>query len=64
MFPNPRPVVLENFLDDDSGMVTPEYSVGIIAAVALALTLYAIARSDDVRQLLTDLIHRALNVTP
>lgn len=62
MFLSPSPVVLENFLDDDTGMVTPEYSVGMIAAVMFAIVLFGIAQSDAFRQALTDLINRALTV--
>lgn len=64
MFPTRRPVFLNDFLDDDTGMVTPEYSVGMIAAVAIALVLFAISQSDEFRQALTDLINRALTVNP
>jgi uncharacterized protein DUF4244 len=64
MFLNPCPVLLDDFLDDDTGMVTPEYAVGMIASVGIALVLFAIARSEEFRQALTDLVNRALNVTP
>jgi len=62
MFLTRRPKVLDNFLDDDTGMVTPEYAVGVIAAVGFAIVLMVIAKSDGFRQSLTDLINRALTV--
>jgi hypothetical protein len=62
MFLTRRPMVLDNFLDDDTGMVTPEYAVGMIAAVGFAVALLLIAKSDGFRQALTDLIGRALTI--
>lgn len=62
MFLTRRPKVLDNFLDDDTGMVTPEYAVGVIAAVGFAIVLMVIAKSDGFRQSLTDLINRALTI--
>jgi hypothetical protein len=62
MFPTPGPVLLDDFLEDDTGMVTPEYAVGMIAAVTFAITLFLIAQSDTFRQALEGLINRALTV--
>lgn len=64
MFLNPSPVILHNFLDDDTGTVTPEYAIGMITATTIAVMLFLIARSDEFHQALTDLVNRALNVTP
>lgn len=47
-------------LSDDTGAVTAEYAVIIIAAVAFAGVLVAIMRSDEVRSMLVDLVQRAL----
>src|SRR5262245_20854396 len=62
MFLTQRPVFLNDFLDDDTGMVTFEYAVGMIVAVGIALVLYAITHSGEFRQALTSLINRALTV--
>ncbi len=45
---------------DDAGAATAEYAIVIMAAVAFAGLLVAIMRSDQVRQILTDLVQRAL----
>ena len=47
-------------LRDDSGMVTAEYAVGILAAVAFAGLLLKIVTSGPVSAALTALINRAL----
>lgn len=49
-----------NSLSDETGAVTAEYAVIIIAAVAFAGVLVAIMRSDEVRSMLVDLVQRAL----
>jgi hypothetical protein len=59
MFPKPQYVFLDDFLDD-TGMVTPEYAVGILAAVTMAIGLVVVARSETVRQALSDMVIRAL----
>lgn len=47
-------------LKDDAGSATAEYAIATLAAVGFAGLLVVILRSDAVRQMLTDLIHRAL----
>jgi hypothetical protein len=44
----------------DDGSATAEYAIATMAAVGFAGLLVVILRSDAVRQMLTDLIHRAL----
>lgn len=44
----------------DRGAVTAEYAIVIMAAVAFAGLLVAIMRSDEVRQMLVDLVQNAL----
>jgi len=53
------------FLDepDDAGAATAEYAIATMAAVAFAGLLVVIMRSDEVRGILTDLVHRALTVS-
>ena len=45
----------------DAGMTTAEYAVGTVAAVAFAAVLYKIVRSPEVSDMLTSIIHSALN---
>lgn len=47
-------------LADESGAATAEYAIATLAAVGLAGLLVVILRGDDVKSMLTDLIHRAL----
>ncbi|MDQ0788337.1 hypothetical protein QFZ64_003834 [Streptomyces sp. B3I8] len=49
-------------LRQDSGMVTSEYAVGIIAAVGLAAVLYKVLTSGQVAGELQDIVKRALSV--
>ena len=44
----------------DDGAATAEYAIATLAAVGFAGVLVVILRSDAVRGMLTDLIHRAL----
>jgi hypothetical protein len=44
----------------ESGMTTAEYAVGTMAAVAFAVALLAVVRSDAVTSALTTLITTAL----
>ncbi|MCX4576580.1 DUF4244 domain-containing protein [Streptomyces sp. NBC_01571] len=46
----------------DAGMVTSEYAVGVIAAVAFAAVLYKVVTSGQVSEELQDIVGRALNV--
>jgi hypothetical protein len=45
----------------DAGMSTAEYAVGTIAAVAFAVVLYKIVRSDAVSSTLSSIIRSALH---
>ncbi|MEU6097502.1 DUF4244 domain-containing protein [Streptomyces sp. NPDC047079] len=45
----------------DSGMVTSEYAVGIIAAVAFAAVLYKVLTSGQVSAELQGIVKRALD---
>ncbi|MBF9314963.1 DUF4244 domain-containing protein [Bifidobacteriaceae bacterium NR002] len=46
----------------DSGAVTAEYAVVIIAATGFAALLVAILKSGEVRKTLTDLVKKALKI--
>lgn len=48
---------------DDTGAATAEYAIATMAAVAFAGLLVVIMRSDEVREILTDLVRRALTVS-
>jgi hypothetical protein len=45
----------------DAGMVTSEYAVGIIAAVAFAAVLYKVVTSGQVQAELQEIVGRALS---
>ncbi len=45
---------------DDGGAATAEYAIATLAAVGLAGLLVVILKGDDVKGMLTELIHRAL----
>lgn len=47
-------------LRDEEGAATAEYAIATMAAVGFAGLLVVIMRSDEVRGILTDLVHRAL----
>lgn len=49
-----------DWLRDDTGAATAEYAIATMAAVGFAGLLVVIMRSDEVRGILTDLVHRAL----
>lgn len=49
-------------LADDTGASTAEYAIVTMAAVAFAGVLVVIMRSGEVREILTDLVRRALTV--
>lgn len=53
---------LVSALGDDRGSVTAEYAIATMAAVGFAGLLVVILRGDEVRGMLTDMIHRALTV--
>lgn len=55
----------EEFVDQDvregeRGAATAEYAIATMAAVGFAGLLVVIMRSDEVRQILTDLVRSAL----
>ncbi|MEU6139963.1 DUF4244 domain-containing protein [Streptomyces sp. NPDC047081] len=45
----------------DGGMVTSEYAMGIVAAVAFAVVLYKVVTSGAVSEELQDIVKRALD---
>ncbi|MER6334778.1 DUF4244 domain-containing protein [Streptomyces sp. NPDC014983] len=45
----------------DTGMVTSEYAMGIIAAVGFALLLYEVVTSGQVRAELQSIVKKALS---
>jgi len=47
-------------LEDERGAITAEYVVVIIAGIAFAGLLVAIIRSDEIRQMLVNLVQNAL----
>lgn len=47
----------------DDGAATAEYAIATMAAVGFAGLLVAILRSDEVRELLLDLVRRALSIS-
>ncbi|TXN28380.1 DUF4244 domain-containing protein [Lacisediminihabitans profunda] len=51
---------LKRMLAHEEGAATAEYAIATMAAVGFAGLLVAILRSDEVRGILTDLVHRAL----
>lgn len=54
----PLPVPLRHV--EDAGMATAEYAIATLAACGFAALLLALMRSDEVRDLLYDVIRRAL----
>jgi Flp pilus assembly pilin Flp len=50
----------ETHFEDDEGAATAEYAIATMAAVGFAGLLVVIMRSDEVRQILTDLVRSAL----
>ncbi|WP_430592288.1 DUF4244 domain-containing protein [Humidisolicoccus flavus] len=53
---------LVQLLRDDRGAATAEYVIATMAAVGFAGLLVVILRSDEVRQILTDMVRNALTV--
>jgi Protein of unknown function (DUF4244) len=47
--------------NDDAGMSTAEYAVGTVAAVAFAVVLYKVVRSDAVASALSEIVRSALH---
>jgi uncharacterized protein DUF4244 len=56
----PRRIHLD--LRDDAGAATAEYAITIMAAVGFAGLLVVILRSEEVRNILTDLVRSALSI--
>ncbi|MEU6811057.1 DUF4244 domain-containing protein [Streptomyces sp. NPDC046831] len=52
---------LRALLRRDAGMVTSEYAMGIIAAVAFAVLLYEVVTSGQVKTELQNIVKRALS---
>lgn len=48
---------------DDSGAATAEYAIATMAAVGFAGLLVVIMRSDEVKEILLDLVRNALTYT-
>jgi Flp pilus assembly pilin Flp len=46
---------------DDRGAATAEYAITILAAVGFAGLLVALLKGDEVKSILSDLVHRALS---
>ncbi|MEU0780612.1 DUF4244 domain-containing protein [Streptomyces sp. NPDC006173] len=53
--------MLARLVRRDTGMVTSEYAVGVIAAVAFAAVLYKVVTSGQVSEELQGIVGRALN---
>jgi Flp pilus assembly pilin Flp len=54
---------MKSILKDDRGAATAEYAIATMAAVGFAGLLVIIMRSDEVRQILFDLVKSALTFT-
>jgi hypothetical protein len=54
---------LRTWLGNDSGAATAEYAIATMAAVGFAGLLVIIMRSDEVKEILLDLIRSALTFT-
>jgi hypothetical protein len=52
--------VVRRDVRSDEGTATAEYAIATMAAVGFAGLLVVIMRSDEVRGILLDLVHRAL----
>ena len=52
---------LRRRLADDRGAATAEYAITILAAVGFAGLLVALLKGDEVKAILSDLVHRALS---
>ena len=55
--------VLPQSTDGERGAATAEYAIATMAAVGFAGLLVVIMRSEEVRQILTDLVRSALTFT-
>ena len=62
-FPSPaEPTRFGDLIADETGASTAEYAIVTMAAVAFAGVLVVIMRSGEVKEILTDLVRRALSV--
>ena len=52
-----------SWFSDDSGAATAEYAIATMAAVGFAGLLVVIMRSDEVKEILLDLVRNALTYT-
>jgi Flp pilus assembly pilin Flp len=52
---------LRSRLRDERGAATAEYAITILAAVGFAGVLVALLKGDQVKAILSDLVHRALS---
>jgi Flp pilus assembly pilin Flp len=50
-------------LGEESGAATAEYAIATLAAVGFAGLLVVILRGDEIKGMLTDIIHRALSIS-
>lgn len=64
MSPQPRNTSVDDFLEDDAGVISTEYAVVIFIAVTLAGVLLLIVQGDAVRETLAALVDRALGSSP
>lgn len=51
-----------SLFNNEEGSATAEYAIATMAAVGFAGLLVAILRGDEVKQILTDMVHRALTL--
>lgn len=57
---SPTGLSVAEALKSDEGAATAEYAIATMAAVGFAGLLVVIMRGDEVREMLTDLVRRAL----
>ncbi len=60
---NPKRLRQTSWYRDDSGAATAEYAIATMAAVGFAGLLVVIMRSDEVKEILLDLVRSALTYT-
>lgn len=60
--PGPLPRAMRA-LRDESGAATAEYAIATLAAVGFAGLLVVVLRGDDIKAMLTDIIHHALSIS-
>ncbi|MBW8872761.1 MAG: DUF4244 domain-containing protein [Leifsonia sp.] len=52
---------MQRRLREDRGAATAEYAITILAAVGFAGLLVALLKGDEVKAILSELVHRALS---